>query len=319
MHDPVAARSALTGRIVEVAVIVGAAALAAVAIALWHSLPWPLSATCGAILAALLVRYREPRDLVGLAVGATVGNAIELACDAAGVWQHADRSVLNLAPAYILLCYPILGLAMPRMVDALIGASRSRRELIGSVAPISAGLLLMFVLLSMQFGRDASAQLLVCTVCLALTLWRFHSRHDLITAFAGAVIALAWEVPATIAGAWQFPHPQVLGLLPVWLPAAYAVFFVTMGRLTGALAEQAAPARPFPGQATPPQARIPRTPGRATVAFPTLQTPDTSRFPVERAVLRTRSQSRRPPTGLAETDGTARFQARRPQAQSGER
>ena len=238
MHDTVTARLALSRRVVDVVIIVGAAAAASAAIALWYDRSLTIVVTCAAILVALLMRYHEPRDLVGLVVGATVGNAVELACDATGIWQHADRAVLNLAPAYILLCYPILGLATPRMIDALEGGGRSRRELAGSVAPLAAGLLLLFVVLSMQFGRDASMQSLVCAVCLTLTLWRFHSRHDLITAFAGALIALAWEVPATIAGAWSFPTPQVFGLLPAWLPAAYAVFFVTMGRLTAVLADE---------------------------------------------------------------------------------
>lgn len=294
MPDTVTARLALSRRVGDVVIIVGAAVAASAAIALWYDRPLTIAVTCAAILVALLVRFHEPRDLVGLVVGATVGNAVELACDAAGIWQHADRAVLNLAPAYILLCYPILGLATPRLIDALAGAGRARRELAGSVAPLAAGLLLLFVVLSMQFGRDASMQSLVCAVCLALTLWRFHSRHDLITAFAGALIALAWEVPATIAGAWSFPTPQVFGLLPAWLPAAYAVFFVTMGRLTAVLAGRMTGLLILRQDGLLPSQRR-RTPAPAMAAWPR-QTRDTARSRVAPAALHTRVQNlRRPP------------------------
>lgn len=317
MLDGGTARPAVARRVVDLAIIAGAAATASTAIALWHDRPLTMVVTCAAVLVALLVRHHEPRDLVGLVVGATVGNAVELACDATGIWQHADRAVLGLAPAYILLCYPILGLATPRMADALAGTDRSRHEVIGPVAPIAAGLLLMFVVLSMQFGRDAGMQSLVCAVCLALTLWRFHSRHDLVTALAGAVIALAWEVPATIAGAWQFPKPQVFGLLPAWLPAAYAVFFVTVGRLTAALVGRLSATLRAPAPNTQPQAPTLHSQARATVAWLTPQTLDSSKSPAGPATARRRGQIRHRPSAQSAIAGTAPVQTRPHQARTG--
>lgn len=223
--------------VVDLFFIITGAVLASASITAWYDRPLLVAAACAAILVAVVARHHRQRDIVGLLVGATLGNIIELACDAAGVWRHADRSVLGLAPAYIFLCYPILGIAAPRLVDALIGRARPLQETRRAVAPVAAVLLAGLVALSMRFGGDHSAQSIVCAVLLALTLWQFHSRHDGVTAIAGAIIALVWEIPATMAGAWRFPDPQIAGLIPLWLPAAYAVFFVTMGRLSAAFAQ----------------------------------------------------------------------------------
>ena len=220
----------------ELALIVSGAAMASAAITSWYDRPAIMVGACLAMLAALLFRYHQVRDLTGLAIGATIGNAIELLCDAAGVWQHADRSVLGLAPAYILLCYPILGLVTPRLVESIaVGRPRSDR----GDAIVSTTMLAAFVVLSMRFGTLQLPQSIACIAVLAVTLWRFHSRHDIVAALGGAAIAMVWEVPATLAGAWRFPEPNLLGFIPAWLPVAYAVFFVTMNRLINALAGHA--------------------------------------------------------------------------------
>jgi uncharacterized membrane protein YoaT (DUF817 family) len=229
----------LITRLTNSLIIVGAAALASIGIVYWHGNPLWLSAVCALILAMLVVRFHELRDLIGLAVGATLGNIIELACDAAGVWRHADRSVMGLAPAYIFFCYPILGLATPRLTDCLVGDQRSAGEHEPTDIPIASALLAGFVVLSVTWAHAPLAQSLACAGMLILTLWQFHSRHDLLTAIGGATIALIWEMPATYSGAWSFPAPQLFGLIPMWLPAAYAIFFVTMGRLIGAASTEA--------------------------------------------------------------------------------
>lgn len=223
----------------DIVFIVGAAALGSASIVGFRDAPAACAFACAILLAVLLARYHERRDLIGLAIGATIGNAIELACDAAGVWQHADRTVLSLAPVYILFCYPILGIATPRLVDAVRGGPRSPVEHRASTIPVATLLLIAFVGLALRFGQDAGAQWIVTLFLLAATLWRFHSRHDLVTALAGASVAMVWELPATASGAWRFPAPDVLGLIPSWLPAAYAVFFVAMGRLIDALHAEA--------------------------------------------------------------------------------
>lgn len=220
------------------ALIAAAAAVASTIIVRWHASPLLAAVGMALVMIVLLIRFHETRDLVGLAIGATVGNVIELACDAAGIWQHADRSVLGLAPPYILLCYPILGLAMPRLIDAIAGEPRPEKCRDRDVVPIAFALLASFVALSLRFGRESLEQAVVCALLLSLTLWRFHSRRDITTAVVGAIVSLTWEIPATMAGAWSFPRPDAFNLIPAWLPAAYAVFFVTMGRITAALAAE---------------------------------------------------------------------------------
>lgn len=235
----------MTQRIADIAVIITAAIMASAAIVWWHDRPVLITATCALILAGMLARFHDTRDFAGLIVGATAGNAIELASDAAGIWQHADRSVLGLAPLYILFCYPILGVAMPRLTDAIAGAPAGRSEDRSSLFA-AAALLLMFVIASTRYGLDHSAQSTVCAGALVLTMIRFHARHDVIAAVAGALVALVWELPATLSGAWTFPQPVLFGLVPLWLPAAYAVFFVTMGRISAVR-----PSMPWPRWVTP--------------------------------------------------------------------
>jgi hypothetical protein len=93
----------------------------------------------------------------------------------------------------------------------------------------------MHTALSCWFTRNHE-ELIVSAVCLGLTLARFHSRHDLITATGGGMLGMVWELPCTHFGVWRFPHPQLLGLIPLWLPLAYAVFFITLSRITFAIA-----------------------------------------------------------------------------------
>ena len=223
-------------RSADLASIASAAVAAVIVICLWYDRPVASVAACAAILGLLLRRFNDPRDRVGLLVGAVVGNGIELACDAAGVWVHADRSVAGLAPPYILICYPILGLVLPRLIDAF-AAGRTPRGHSAETWPHAALTLAVFVTLSMRFGRDPLPQSIVCAAFVFVTFRLFHTRRDLAAAVGGAMLAMAWEIPATLAGAWRFPSPQLLGLIPFWLPAAYAVFFVTMDRIIAAWCE----------------------------------------------------------------------------------
>jgi hypothetical protein len=70
------------------------------------------------------------------------------------------------------------------------------------------------------------------------TLLRFHSPHDLGFGVVGAFLALVWELPCTATGVWRFAEPELAGLIPFWLPLAYAVFFINMGRASAALAQR---------------------------------------------------------------------------------
>lgn len=211
---------------VTAALVLGGAIVASAVIVFWHSDRVVSTLAIAGVAAAIVATYHERRDLLGLALGATAGNAIELVCDLTGVWRHADRFILGLAPPYILICYPILGVAMPRLIDIFTPPGKGEHR-------GAAGLLLVLLVgLSMRFGTDFAAQSIVCAILLAATFWKFHTRRDWITAGVGSAVALIWEIPATLAGAWSFPRTPIIGLIPLWLPAAYAVFFVTMDRLS---------------------------------------------------------------------------------------
>jgi hypothetical protein len=212
--------------------VLGSAAVATAGLALLYQRPTILCALLIILTVVTLWRWHELRDLAGLIVGAVFGNLTELSSDLAGLWVHRTPQILGLAPAYIFLCYPLLGLAFPRLVDALAGGQRAAAE--GSGTTLAHACMLWVVLVSLPClgaGR-ATVQWLFCVTSYALILRQFHSQHDLLCGLVGTVMALGWELPCTVAGAWVFPQAQLFGRLPLWLPFAYAGFFVTIGRMT---------------------------------------------------------------------------------------
>jgi hypothetical protein len=196
-----------------------------------HTRPLALCIVLAALCGLFLVRWHRPADLAGLLVGASIGNLTEVLCDLKGIWIHASHQLFGAVPFYILICYPILGLALPRLVDALIGRPRPETEGANRQLPVAFGLWLLHIGLSMLYGTDNARELIACLLTLILTLIRFHSPHDLGFAGIGALLALVWEVPCTRFGAWRFAAPQLGGVLPYWLPLAYAVFFINLGRM----------------------------------------------------------------------------------------
>jgi hypothetical protein len=211
------------------------AAVAAGAISALHHRPILLTVLIGLLVPLFLWRWHTPRDLTGLLVGATFGNLTELVSDLGRVWIHAAPQILGVSPLYIFACYPILGLALPRLTDTVAGRTRPTTEGDGAVLFQASLLWGVHLALSYCFGTDNTAELLVSTGCLGVTLFRFHSPHDTIAAASGALLALVWELPSTWSRAWRFPHPELFGLIPLWLPLAYAVFFINMSRITAAL------------------------------------------------------------------------------------
>ncbi|MEW5847661.1 MAG: hypothetical protein AB2A00_02565 [Myxococcota bacterium] len=227
----------LTSRSLDFAAVLGGAAAGTAGIVLLFNEPTALLVFMLLLCGVLLLRWHTRADLLGLLVGLSFGNLTEVLCDATGVWVHATRAFLDVAPFYILVCYPILGFTVPHLMNALAGRARERGE--GSARALRDALLLWgtHLGLSCLFGTRNAPEAVVCVVLLGLTLWRFHTVHDLWTAAFGAVLGLVWEIPATVSGAWHFPAPQLMGLIPAWLPLAYAVFFVNLGRITVSLQE----------------------------------------------------------------------------------
>ena len=218
----------------DLAWVLGGAFAATAAICLWNSEPPLLTLVMAVVLVAFVIRWGTTKDLVGLAVGATLGNLTEILCDIAGVWRHASAQFLGVTPAYILLCYPILGIAIPRMIDAVVGRGRPWKEGQGSVLSWAMLIFGAHVALCLQFAQQNSYLMVSTLICLGAFVWRFRSAHDRTTLLVGAAMGLLWELPCTYWGAWSFPNPQLFGLIPLWLPIAYAVFFGAIGRITSA-------------------------------------------------------------------------------------
>lgn len=189
-----------------------------------------------------LIRWHSKEDLAHMLVGALFGNATELACDTAGVWVHANRDFLGVAPYYIFACYPVLALAFARLVGAAAGCSvpdgESRRRFAQAFV-----VLLGLVAFSCRYGRSNGAESVVVVVFLLVSLFLFRTPRDRAAMAIGAFLGLVWELPCTASGVWHFPHPQIAALIPAWLPLAYAGFHVTLLRLGDAWALANAPER----------------------------------------------------------------------------
>ena len=207
--------------------LIAVAAVATAGLALLYSRPWTLFAILAVLNAAVLIRWHSPADVVRWLIGATLGNAAELLCDLGGVWVHSTRQWLDAAPFNIFLCYPVLMLAVPR----LLGSS----EVDGRKGGAALGLFIAHIGLSAHQGGDNSTQSWVSGITLAACLMVFHRGRDFAAGLLGMGMGLVWEIPCTALGSWTFPNPQALGLIPYWLPFAYAVFFMTTLRIGDAL------------------------------------------------------------------------------------
>lgn len=238
--SPVAAASPFfsTRYAADLAAALGGAAVGTLGIVLLYKEPLPICVYMVLLLAVLLLRWHTRADVVGLVMGLTLGNLTEFLCDVTGVWVHHDRSIMNAAPVYIFFCYPILWLTVPRLMDALLRRSRPSSHAQGNAPYVAIALWATHLGLSMVYGTRNAYELVVCAVILGLTLWRFHEPHDVATALFGGFLGLVWEIPATVSGAWRFPDPQIFGLIPFWLPMAYAIFFVNLSRLNAWLVDR---------------------------------------------------------------------------------
>jgi hypothetical protein len=212
--------------------VLGSAAVATAGLVALYERPTMLCALLVLLVGVTLWRWHEPRDVAGLIVGAVFGNLTELLSGLAGLWIHRTPQILGVAPPYIFLCYPLLGLAFPRLVDALAGRQRPAAEGGGTTLAHACMLGAVLVSLACLAAGHATVQCVFCATGFALILRQFHSQHDLLGILTGTVLGLGWELPCTTAGAWVFPQPELFGRLPLWLLFAYAGFFVTLGRMT---------------------------------------------------------------------------------------
>lgn len=231
----VSLNSEMRQRLADALSTVAGASLATAAIVLLHPGSVVLCSLLSALCVLVLVRWHRPRELAGLLIGASIGNLTEVLCDLKGIWIHATSQLFGAVPLYILICYPILGIALPPLIDALLGYRRPCAEGELRVLPRALCFWLLHLGLSMLYGTENQRELIASALTLLLTLASFHSPHDLGFAGIGALLALVRELPCTLFGAWRFAAPQLGGVLPYWLPLAYAVFFINLGRMIAAL------------------------------------------------------------------------------------
>jgi uncharacterized membrane protein YoaT (DUF817 family) len=87
----------------------------------------------------------------------------------------------------------------------------------------------------------------VCAVLmagvLAASLWRWHTRLDLLMAATGAVFGPLLEYCATTTGLWHYPHVSI-GTLPAWVFTLWPAFPIVLLRFTCALLPAAVSPRP---------------------------------------------------------------------------
>jgi hypothetical protein len=194
----------------------------------WHTHPGWLTLFLAVLNGLAIWRWHSRGDWFAFALGATAGNATELAADAAGLWIHAERQVLGIAPPYILLCYPLLWMAAPRLL------AHPRFSFPRTTGPDAAYALTVWALhcAACCLGSGTGAWLMGTSVLAAAALAiRFHTAADLWFAACGGALGMLWEIPCTWSGAWRFPAPDLAGLIPAWLPVAYAVFFLSLNRV----------------------------------------------------------------------------------------
>ncbi len=229
---PPSARLSRPERWREIAWTVGGALVATAAICAGHSRPWILFAALALELVVLARRGWGRRDTIRMMVGGVAGVITEVASEATGLWIHPHPQWFGIFPAYLMVCYLMLGFTVPRLVRAVAGAERSPAE--GSRLALW-GSTSVWVLVTVGCALAAGSNgllLAVCGMSLALFFACFRSLHDGITVGLGALLGLVWEIPCTLTGAWRFPEPELFGLIPFWLPLAYATYFGAVGRMS---------------------------------------------------------------------------------------
>jgi uncharacterized membrane protein YoaT (DUF817 family) len=89
--------------------------------------------------------------------------------------------------------------------------------------------------------RQNWALLAILSVCLAMVLWKWHGRSDLIGLIVIASLGTASEVLFVRFGVWQYANPSCLGV-PLWFPIAFGLAGLLGQRLSctiAALCDQA--------------------------------------------------------------------------------
>ena len=83
--------------------------------------------------------------------------------------------------------------------------------------------------------RQNSALLAILSLCLAMVLWKWHGRSDLIGLIVIASLGSVAEVLFVRFGVWQYANPSCLGV-PIWFPIAFGLAGLVGQHLSGTIA-----------------------------------------------------------------------------------
>lgn len=219
MGEPLTA-SRRIGDIVVVAVLLG---FSMAVIALMWARPWLLSLLLVAPPVALAVRLRDPRRALALALtGMALGPLTESLCIMGGLWSYAATGGLPLVPPWIFplwACFPA--------TLWLVATAVTRREPAvpwrADHAAMALAALALEIVVFVRFGHDTVLALAVASPLAAAILVASRRREIVVAFLVGGVLGPLAESPAIAAGAWSYPHAELLGM-PLWLPLGYCIF-----------------------------------------------------------------------------------------------
>ncbi|GEM_PF-3203660 len=176
---------------------------------------WPLLVGC---LLLMLAISRDPKDLGYLVLGIALGGFIDVLQTGAGVTVYAMPGPILRFPAFVLLYWGLVGVAL-RHLFALLPPSRFHAA--------DAALLVGAILLSL-FGNAAPlgvAGLMV--LALAVHFLVFRRWADAVAALVLMTMGPLTESMLIREGLYHFPSAEG-GLIAIWLYPLYACIGATM-------------------------------------------------------------------------------------------
>lgn len=163
-------------------------------------------------------------------LGATLGTAL----DAIDVYSNVERypppTILGLAwwvPLLFGAAAVAIGYSHP-MVDPLVHHSRSR-HLVSSIGELT-WLLLAYLISASAIASFAKAGLILI-IYLNFLVIAGKSWQNVVLSLVTAITGTLVEMILVTAGAFKYTHPDIMGLVPYWLPFLYMCASLAVGDL----------------------------------------------------------------------------------------
>jgi hypothetical protein len=163
-------------------------------------------------------------------LGATLGTALDAIHVYSNTEHYPPPTILGLAwwvPLLFGAAAVAIGYSHP-MVDPLLHHVRSRR-LVSSIGELT-WLLLAYLISASEIASIAKAGLILIIYLNFLVVagksWQ-NVLLSLVTAITGTLV----EMILVTVGAFKYTHPEILGLVPYWLPFLYICASLAVGDL----------------------------------------------------------------------------------------